>query len=255
MRLIAPLLLTTLLAACASPGNNYDPLEPVNRPIYGFNRAVDKALLRPVATGWRDYMPPPIQTGVSNFFGNIDDLFAIPASALQGKWQSTATGTGRVLMNTTFGIAGLFDIASRVPLAKQDEDFGQALGYWGVGSGPYLMLPFYGPLTLRDSVDPLSRLAWGPIDYIEPLAGQIGYYSVGLVNLRAELLPLDAALDEALDPYAFMRDGYLQRRWFKVHDGNPPHPLPMGDPDDDGDADKAAGANDPASGAATGATQ
>lgn len=246
--LLLPLAL--LLAGCATPQNNYDPLESVNRPIYAFNDSVDKAVLRPVAQGWSNYVPSGVQQGVRNFFGNIDDLFGIPAALLQGKWHAAGEGTGRVVLNSTFGLAGLIDIGSDVPFKKQDEDFGQALGYWGVPSGPYLMIPFYGPMTLRDSVDPLSRLAWGPIDYIDPLAGQISYYSVAMVSLRAELLPLDATLQDALDPYAFIRDTYLQRRWFKVYDGEPPHPLPMA-LDGDGDDDAAPPSEQATTGTAT----
>lgn len=236
-----------VLAGCATPQNNYDPLESINRPIYSFNDAVDKAVLKPAAQGWSAHVPDGIQKGVHNFFGNIDDLFGIPAALLQGKWHSAGQGTGRVVLNSTFGLGGLIDIGSDVPFKKQDEDFGQMLGYWGIPSGPYLMVPLYGPLTLRDSVDPAARLAWGPIDYIEPLAGQIGYYGVAMVNLRAELLPLDGAVQDALDPYVFVRDAYLQRRWFKVHDGEPPHPLPMAaDAEDDDDIEQSSAAGTPA---------
>ncbi|MBE9607763.1 MlaA family lipoprotein [Chitinilyticum piscinae] len=235
MKRIVPLALSALLVACATPHNHYDPLEPVNRPIYEFNNAIDKAALKPLAQGWHDYVPHPVQYGVRNFFGNIDDLFGIPAALLQGKATPASRSFARVLVNTTAGLAGLIDVASTLPIEKQDEDLGQTLGYWGIPTGPYLMVPFYGPLTVRDSAEPISRFAWGPIDYIDPLGGQIAYYSTYLVSARADLLPLDAAIAEALDPYAFIRDAYLQRRWYKVHDGNPPHPLALSDDMDEQD--------------------
>lgn len=224
------ILLAVICTACATPQNNYDPLEAVNRPIYKFNRAVDTVILRPAAVAYTEYIPPPLRSAVSNFFGNLDDLFGIPAAILEGKGVAASNSLGRVVVNSTVGLGGLIDWASDMPIEKQNEDFGQALGVWGLPTGPYLMVPFYGPLTLRDASDPLIRLSWGPIDYIDPLAGQIGYYSVYLTDLRASYLPLDAVVKEQPDPYAFVRDTYLQRRWFKVYDGNPPHPLPFGEP-------------------------
>ncbi|QZA81165.1 MlaA family lipoprotein [Deefgea piscis] len=232
--IVFPLL---LLGACATPQNNYDPLEPINRPIYKMNKAVDDAVLRPVAKGYVRFVPPPLRKGVDNFFENIDDLFSIPAALLQGKATPASKSFGRVLVNSTVGVGGLIDWASDLPIEKQNQDLGQTLGYWGLPTGPYLMVPFYGPTTLRDSVEPLSRFIWGPIDYVDDLAGQITYYSVYIVNARAQILPLDKIIDEQADPYAFIRDSYLQRRWFKIHDGNPPFPLPMGSADDlDADA-------------------
>ncbi|WP_297575756.1 VacJ family lipoprotein [uncultured Deefgea sp.] len=233
--IVFPLL---LLGACATPQNNYDPLEPINRPIYQMNKAVDDAVLRPVAKGYVRFVPPPLRKGVDNFFENIDDLFSIPAALLQGKATPASKSFGRVLVNSTVGVGGLIDWASDLPIEKQNEDLGQTLGYWGLPTGPYLMVPFYGPTTLRDSVEPLSRFIWGPIDYVDDLAGQITYYSVYIVNARAQILPLDKIINEQADPYAFIRDSYLQRRWFKIHDGNPPFPLPMGSAEDlDADAD------------------
>jgi phospholipid-binding lipoprotein MlaA len=237
-----------VLGACATPQNNYDPLEKINRPIYAVNKAVDDTVLRPVATGYTRFIPQPLRKGVSNVFDNIDDLFGIPAALLQGKATVASRSFGRVLVNTTVGVGGLIDWASDLPIEKQDEDFGQALGFWGVPTGPYLMMPFYGPLTLRDSAEPLARLTWGPLDYYSTLASQLTYYSAYIVDTRSQLLPLDKVLQEQTDSYAFIRDGYLQRRWFKVHDGNPPHPLPMGEPDDsEAAADEYAAASAPAS--------
>ncbi|WP_432722463.1 VacJ family lipoprotein [Jeongeupia wiesaeckerbachi] len=225
--------LALLLAGCASPQNNYDPIEPVNRGVFWFNRAVDRTVVRPVTQTYVDYAPGPVKDGTSNFFSNVDDLFGSVAALFQGKFGEASTSAGRVIVNTTFGMFGLFDWGTRMGLNKGNADFGQTLGHWGVGSGPYLMVPFYGPMTLRDSADPLVRLSWGPIDYIDPLAGQIAYYGIYLVDARSKLLPLDAMLDTQLDPYAYLRDAYLQARWNKVYDGQPPHPLQLGEPDDD----------------------
>lgn len=225
------IFIAVLCSACATPQNNYDPLESINRPIYSFNSSLDEHIVRPVAVAYTEYIPPPLRSAVSNFMGNLDDLFGIPAALLQAKGTSAAQSTGRVLVNSTLGVGGLIDWASDMPIPKQDEDFGQTLGAWGVPTGPYLMVPFYGPLTLRDSMDKAVRLAWGPIDYIDPLAGQVAYYGLFVTDLRASLLPLDATINDQLDPYSFVRDTYLQRRWFKVHDGNPPHPLPLGEPE------------------------
>ncbi|MGL4996966.1 MAG: MlaA family lipoprotein [Deefgea sp.] len=249
--IVLPLL---LLVACATPQNNYDPLESINRPIFAVNKAVDDAVLRPVSQGYVKFIPPPLRKGVDNFFENIDDLFAIPAAMLQGKATPASKSFGRILVNTTLGVGGLIDWASDLPIEKQDQDFGQALGHWGVPSGPFLMVPFYGPLTLRDSADPLVRLAWGPIDYIDDLSGQIAYYSVFIINARAQLLPYDAVIQEQTDPYAFIRDSYLQRRWFKIHDGNPPHPLPMGEDDLESELDAETERTSKASSVASAAT-
>lgn len=216
-----------LLSACATPANNYDPLESINRPIYSFNKTVDNAVVRPVAKAWSDYLPSPVQTGVHNVFSNIGDVFAIPAALLQGKGDEMGESIWRVVLNSTIGIGGLFDLASEIGIKKSDEDLGQALGYWGVPTGPYLMLPFLGPVTARDTVDTAVKFAYGPSNYIEPDALAYSYIGVNAIDARAQYLPFDKLLDEQYDPYAYLRDTYLQNRWYKVHDGNPPEPLKM----------------------------
>lgn len=235
-----------LLAGCATPRNNYDPLESINRPIYSFNDGVDKAVLRPLAKGWTDYMPSPMQKGVHNFFENIVDLFAIPAALLQGKGTDAANSLGRVVVNTTVGIGGLIDVANTLEIPKSEEDFGQMLGFWGVPSGPYLMLPLLGPVTARDAVDPAVRFTAGPTTYINPEGVRYAYVGVNAVDTRAQLLPLDKMLDDQYDRYSFIRDTYLQRRWFKVHDGSPPYSLPMAADFEDAQANGEASASAPA---------
>ncbi|WP_375592065.1 VacJ family lipoprotein [Chitiniphilus eburneus] len=235
------LLLTTLaaalLAGCATPRNNYDPLEPVNRETYAFNRALDRAILKPTATAYVEHVPQPVQKGVRNFFGNIDDFFSTFAALLQFKGTAAVHSGSRVLVNTTAGIGGLIDWGTGLGMRKGEEDFGQVLGFYGVPSGPYLMLPLYGPLTLRDTVEPIGRYFMGPLDFIDSDAWDVGYYSLYLVDSRSKILSLDTLLEGQPDEYAYIRDAYLQRRWASIHDGHPPYALPLGDVDDDGDED------------------
>lgn len=226
-RLALGLAALSLLVGCATPHNNYDPLESINRPVYAFNEGVDKVILRPVAKTWTTIVPPPLQWGVHNFFENIVDLFAIPAALLQGKGGDAANSFKRVLLNSTAGVGGLIDVASDFEIPKSEEDFGQVLGFWGVSSGPYLMLPFLGPSTARDIIDPAIQVAAGPTSHINADGACYAYVGTRAVDARAQLLPLDEALAEQYDKYAYIRDAYLQRRWFKLHDGNPPHKLLM----------------------------
>ncbi|GLS04222.1 lipoprotein [Chitiniphilus shinanonensis] len=236
-RLLPALLAGALLTGCATPRNNYDPLEPINRETYALNRALDRAVLKPTATAYAKHVPQPVQKGVSNFFGNIDDLFSTLAALLQFKGTAAAHSGSRVLVNTTVGIGGLIDWGTGLGMRKGEEDFGQVLGFYGVPTGPYLMLPLYGPLTLRDSVEPIGRYFAGPLDFIESDAWSVGYYAMYLVDSRVRLLPLDTLLESQPDEYAYIRDAYLQRRWAAVHDGHPPHPLPLGELDDDDQLD------------------
>lgn len=225
-----------VLAACASPANHYDPLESVNRPIYQFNVAADKVLLKPVAKAYRAVTPQFVQTGVHNFYENIDDVFTIINGALQGKAKQAGSDTLRVLLNTTVGVVGLVDVASHVGLEKHDEDVGQTLGYWGVGSGAYVMLPFMGPSTLRDLSHFPLRFVLSPIGEVEYIPLRNTLYGLSLVDTRAQLLDYDALLDDAFDPYSFVRDSYLQQRYNKVWDGNPPEPLKLSDDEAESEA-------------------
>lgn len=229
-----------VLAGCATPANHYDPLESVNRPIYKFNEVSDRYVLKPVAKGY-DYVTPRfVKKGVSNFFNNIDDIFTAANGLLQGKPKQAGADTARVLLNSTLGLAGLFDVASSVGLDRHDEDFGQTLGYWGLGSGPYLMLPLLGPTTLRDA----SRY---PIDFYASPTGQIestrvrnSLRALSIVDKRTRLFRFDALIEDALDPYAFVRDAYLQQRYNAVWDGKPPVPLKLNNDEDDAGSDPLA---------------
>lgn len=214
-----------LLAGCASTGGNpADPLEPVNRGIYAFNDKLDRYALKPVAQGYQAAVPLPARTGVSNFLGNIEDVWTGLNNLLQGKPREGASDFGRVAINSTLGILGVFDLASEMGLEKHEEDLGQTLGRWGVGPGPYLMLPFLGPTTLRDSSNTLCRaFIADPVKEITRIPVRNSVMAVRVVNARAQLLGADQALDSAaIDRYAYLRDFYLKSRQSQVYDGRPP---------------------------------
>jgi len=224
-RLCAALLLAGSLAGCATSGRNpADPLEPLNRAVFGFNDVADKAVLTPVARAYRAVIPGFLRKGVSNFFSNLEDVWISVNDVFQGKFQQGSEDFTRVIFNSTFGIAGIFDFASDVGLPKHNEDFGQTLGSWGITSGPYLVLPFFGPSTFRDGfgllVDGRADLVYRLVDDV-PLRNSL--YATRAISNRANLLDASSVLDQAaLDRYAFVRDAWLQRRRNLVYDGNPP---------------------------------
>jgi len=201
--------LAFLATGCATNGLKRDPLEPVNRAIYSFNDIADQAVIKPVSTAYRDTIPNPVRTGITNFFSNLDDVIVIFNDVLQFKFDQAASDTTRLFINTTFGVLGIFDVASQWELEKHDEDFGQTLGYWGMGSGPYLVLPLIGPSTLRDSAGLfLVDNNVDPVLDIEPVSDRNATIVLKTINSRANLLGVSKILDEAaLDPYGFMRDG------------------------------------------------
>ena len=224
-RLCAALLLAGSLAGCATSGGNpADPLERVNRAVFAFNDVADKAVLTPVAKGYRFIVPGFLRTGISNFFSNLEDVWVSVNDVLQGKFQQGAEDATRVIFNSTFGIAGIFDFASDVGLPKRNEDFGQTLGAWGVGSGPYVVVPFLGPSTFRDGlalfVDYRADLVYRLSESV-PVRNSL--WATRAISNRAKLLDATSVLEQAaLDKYAFARDAWLQRRRNLVYDGNPP---------------------------------
>jgi len=235
------LLLTgaLVLSGCASSGANQtpgDPFEGYNRAMFSFNDGVDRAVLKPVATAYKDVTPSFVQTGVSNFFGNIGDVWTMINNFLQGKVENGLNDFMRIALNTTFGFGGVLDIASEAGLQKHNEDFGQTLGTWGVSSGPYVVLPLLGPSTLRDTAGLPADIYGNPWTYVTPVDVRNTGAVVRVVDQRATLLGATNLMEEAaLDRYSFMRDAYLQRRQSLVYDGNPPPaPLPDYDLDDDG---------------------
>ncbi|MBL8470316.1 MAG: VacJ family lipoprotein [Rhodocyclaceae bacterium] len=220
---IASILALGLLAGCASTNNPHDPLEGFNRAMFSFNEGVDKVALKPIAKGYDAAVPQPVRTGVSNAFSNVGDLWVGVNDLLQGKPGAAATDLFRVLVNSTIGILGLFDVASEMGLEKHNEDFGQTLGRWGVGSGAYIVLPFFGPRTLRDSLGLGVDLYVDPVANHDPVDVRNSLLALRAVSDRAELLPLDRTIEEAsTDKYAYVRDAYLQRRRSLIYDGNPP---------------------------------
>lgn len=213
----------TLLGGCATNGNPRDPLEPLNRAVYTFNDGVDHLLIKPAAEFYRFFLPEFMRTGVSNFFSNINDVIVALNSLLQFKLAQAASDAGRLLVNTTVGVLGLFDVATGMGLEKHNEDFGQTLGYWGLGDGPYLVLPFLGPSNVRDTVGWVGDFYAWPVTYIKDDETRWILIGTRYVSLRADLLEASKILETAaLDPYAFVRDAYLQRRRNQVYDGKPP---------------------------------
>ena len=221
------LLLGTLagLLGCATTGGNpNDPLEGYNRAMFSFNDGVDKAIIKPVASGYKAVMPDFARTGVTNFFSNLGDVWIGVNNILQGKLAAGASDFGRFAINSTAGLLGLFDVASNVGLEKHDEDFGQTLGRWGMGSGAYVVLPFLGPSSLRDA---FGRLAvdWqgDPVRYVSDVPARNELFATRIVDQRANFLDAGRLAEEAaLDHYSYVRGAYLQRRRNQVYDGEPP---------------------------------
>ncbi len=212
-----------LLGGCATNGNPRDPLEPVNRAVYKFNDGLDQLIVKPAAKLYRAVVPDFMRTGVSNFFSNINDVIVALNNLLQGKIPAAINDLGRVLVNTTLGVFGVMDPATALGVEKNNEDFGQTLGYWGLGDGPYIVLPFLGPSSLRDTVGWVGDVYTYPVTYVNPERDRYALIALRFVATRADLLEASQILETAaLDPYEFVRDAYLQRRRNLVHDGNPP---------------------------------
>jgi len=195
----------------------------MNRSVARFNDKVDDNVLKPVATGYRNVVPDLIQTGVRNVFNNFADMWSTVNNLLQLKPANTAESLGRVIVNTVFGIYGIFDVATYIKLERHPEDFGQTLGYWGVPNGPYLVLPLFGPSTLRDGASLPVDFAVSPTKLIADIPTRNEVFALRLVSKRAELLKSGSMLEEAsIDKYSFTRDAYLQYRRSQIYDGNPP---------------------------------
>ena len=227
LRLCAAILCCAGAFAQAQPADvsagSTDPLERYNRAVFGFNDALDRAVLEPLARGYQAVVPELVRQGVTNFFGNFADGWSAINQALQGKGEAAATMTMRVVTNSFFGIGGLFDVASDLGMERQSEDFGQTLGRWGVPAGAYFVWPVLGPSTIRDSVGRPLDLAWSPSLAVEHGETALALTMLNLVDTRANLLSASKVLDGlALDRYTFVRDAYLARRRNQVYDGNPP---------------------------------
>jgi len=199
-----------------------DPWQGYNRAMFKFNAGLDKAVLKPAAKGYRWVLPDFVERGISNFFSNLGDVPNSLNNLLQGKFKAAGGDSIRFLMNSTFGIAGFFDVASSTGLEKHNEDFGQTLGVWGVPSGPYLMLPLLGPSSVRDSGGFLVDLAMRPQSYIDDDEVRWGLYAIELVSARNSVLKLEESAGLGIyDDYEQMREVYLQRRKSLIANGHP----------------------------------
>jgi phospholipid-binding lipoprotein MlaA len=217
-------IVATAAAGCVtlppnSPRSPQDPWESFNRGVYKFNDALDRAVAKPVAKTYVRFVPQPIRTGVSNFFDNLDTPTVLINDALQGKFLAAASDLGRFVMNSTLGLGGILDPATSAGLAHNDEDFGQTLGKWGVHAGPFLEIPVLGPSDLRDAPARVVDTYTNPRQYIKNSYIKYGLYLPDFTDRRARLLSLDETLQNAYDPYAFIRDAFLQRRAYLVSDG------------------------------------
>jgi len=214
------ILLLAGLAGCATGSNPKDPWESVNRKVFVFNEKLDAWVLKPVAQGYDAVAPLPVRTGVSNVFSNVDDVWIGINNILQGKPVRGLSDWGRFLVNTTIGIFGVFDVATEFGLEKHEEDFGQTLAVWGVGDGPFLMLPFFGPKTLRDAGGLVFDTLASPYGEIPDIPVRNSTRGLKLISERADLLNAEKALDTAaLDRYSYLRDFYINRRHSLIRDG------------------------------------
>lgn len=230
MRLTQKLLiavLCALLAGCAGTQNRHtdpenDPWEGFNRKMHSFNMTMDRYVARPLAVTYDKVMPDPLQRGVSNFFRNLDYPVTFINQVLQGKFKASGISTGRFLVNSTIGLFGLFDVATKMGIPDYDEDFGQTLAKWGYGESRYLVLPFFGPSTFRDGV---GRGFYGYFHPVTYWAREDSFYTpmvVDLLQTRARFLSQDDMLEDTFDQYTLIRDSWLQNREYKIYDGNPP---------------------------------
>lgn len=229
LRVVAALLVAAaLLCGCAGTpartdsGATPDPIEPANRLFFGFNETLDQMLIKPIAKGYVEITPNRVRTAVTNFFGNLTYLNTIVNSFLQGKFGQSFSDMGRFIVNSTFGVGGLFDVATGMGLKQHEEDFGQTLAIWGAGQGAYVYLPIRGPNTVRDLPDQVTSYFLNPLTYV---SGTVLFPIVALsiINKRANLLDETNIRDEAaVDKYTFTREAYIQRREYLIYDGNPP---------------------------------
>lgn len=252
-------VLLLLLSACATTGGGgdgeyapppetRDPLEPFNRAVYTFNQELDRFVLEPVARGYRAVVPRPVRAGVSNFFNNLWEPSIMLNNLLQGKVTHAASDLGRFVTNTTLGVFGLFDVATRLGLERHEEDLGQTLGVWGVGEGAYLVLPFFGPSNFRDGAGLYGDLQLYPPTHLSDDSTRWQVYALDTVDTRAQLLDAGDILEQAAgdDPYAFVREAYRQRRQSLIRDGGGEEPAPL-DPSIF-EEDEPAAAEDPSGG-------
>ncbi|HSR62885.1 MAG TPA: VacJ family lipoprotein [Gammaproteobacteria bacterium] len=215
LRIVTGLALLVLVSGCATTGGDpRDPLEGLNRGIYTFNEAMDDALFDPLGKVYKAITPGFIDEGVTNFFSNLNDISVVVNDILQLKFNQAVVDTVRLFLNTTVGLLGINDIASEAGIPKNKEDFGQTLAYWGVGAGPYLVAPFFGPTTLRDAAGfAVDGGLLNPVFYLESTKAKAGLLSLNYVDFKADLLSAKEILGEAaLDEYEFLKNAYFEKR-------------------------------------------
>jgi phospholipid-binding lipoprotein MlaA len=206
-----------LVPFIAQAATEEDPWESINRPIFRFNDLLDTYALKPLAQGYQAITPQFLEDGIHNIFRNVGDVGNLANNVLQVKPQAAGVDTARLLFNTTFGVLGFFDVGTKMGLQRNDEDFGQTLGYWGVGSGPYVMLPFFGPSTLRDAPSKYVDGYTKPYRYMNDISARNMAIGMDVIDTRASLLSTEKLISG--DKYVFIRNAYLQNREFKVKDG------------------------------------
>ncbi|MBU1365428.1 MAG: VacJ family lipoprotein [Gammaproteobacteria bacterium] len=222
-RLVLGALVALACSGAWADENPRDPYEGFNRSMFAVNEVIDKYAAKPVAQVYDNVAPLPVKASAGNFFGNVGDLWVGVNSALQGKFGDAGVDLGRLLINSTVGIFGLFDVASELGLERHDEDFGQTLAVWGVDGGGYLYWPVIGPRNVRDTVGFAVGTYADPVMYVRPVSVRNSMAALRFVDVRASLLPSDKVVEEAaLDKYAYIRDAYLQRRRNQIFDGRPP---------------------------------
>lgn len=223
IRLGCVLTAVALLGGCATAKDPRDPFEPVNRAIYHLNETVDMAVMEPTAKLYRFVVPQFVRSSVGNVFSNAAEIRNVLNNTLQGKFTTAYSTFGRLALNSTIGILGLFDVASEAGIEKRPEDFGQTLGWWGVRDGPFVMLPLFGPSSVRDTIAWPADIYVDPFSHVNPNRARNQILIGRMVHQRAELIDAKKVMEgAALDEYQFVRDAYLQRRRNLVYDGKPP---------------------------------
>ncbi|RKZ47451.1 MAG: VacJ family lipoprotein [Gammaproteobacteria bacterium] len=230
MRLIICVVLVVFISGCASTGvkDERDPIEGFNRTMYSFNQGMDKVLFNPIAKFYQLITPDFVERGISNIFNNIDDISIIANDILQLKIGQAYMDTARFLVNSTLGLAGFLDVSSQMGLEKHDEDFGQTLAVWGVGAGPYIVVPIFGSTTLRDSTSLIvDDMLLNPVSYLNNNdALKAGILTLNFIDIKADLLTTNDLINEAaLDQYEFTKNAYFSRRESQINDGRL-EPLP-----------------------------
>lgn len=222
-RRIALAIAAMALGGCAISPSKVDPFEQWNRAMYSVHETVDGAVVKPVAQAYVRDTPELFRNGVSNFFGNIDDFFTGVNDVLQGNGNRAGDAFGRVLLNSTFGLGGVFDLASMIGITKDKNDFGITLGKWGAPDGPYFFVPLFGPTTARDGTGAIIRIYASPTGYIGDETVRYAVWGLNYTDTRAQLLQTEGVLDTAaLDKYRFLRNAYLRSRRYQLFDGKPP---------------------------------